>query len=247
MKNLMILTTALFSLLSLMACSSDDDLEITSEKNIELTRENTSQIKCSDPKATFISENEYVAIVSDKGLIEAQRIGETRIKINGKNMINVTVKPVYTQYKEPLLTFGATKNEIISKAGNNYKTPNATSLVYKFSNGPVIAHAYIFENGKCTGSGMLVSTYYTETLTEFLLERYLPATLDYDNYLAVFINALTLAKTTMLIGEQIQSAYDIIVYYMPYDNAKGTSRSENEEKIRLDTLSKKIDQALLNQ
>ena len=126
MKRFQIYVTAIVLFTLFAACSKDDgdDLKITSSRNVELISKKTSQIECSDSKATYSSENEYVATVSSTGLITGKRIGETFIDVNGQKSIKVSVTPVYTQFSEPQFLFGATKDEVYAKVGTNYSLSN---------------------------------------------------------------------------------------------------------------------------
>lgn len=119
-------------------CSKDgDDFKITSSKNVELTSQSTSQITCSDPEATYLSEDEYVATVSETGLITGKRIGETYIDVNGQKLVKVTVKPLITDFTEPQFLFGATKEEVYAKVGTNYSVSNDDVIAYTSSSGRV--------------------------------------------------------------------------------------------------------------
>src|SRR5574344_2199121 len=133
LKRILFYVTAIVSLTLFAACSKDDGdgFNITSSKSVELTSQKTSQIECSDSKATYSSENEYVATVSSTGLITGKRIGETYIDIDGQKSIKVSVTPVYTQFTEPQFLFGATKDEIYAKVGTNYTLSNEDGIVYK--------------------------------------------------------------------------------------------------------------------
>lgn len=225
MKKSLVLLMTILSMTLFVACSKDSDngLNVTSPKQVTLTSDKTSQIQCNDPNATFSSENEYVATVSSKGEIKGKRIGETIIDINGKPIIKVTVSPVYTQYKEPILLFNATKAEVKSKMGTQVSSETETSLVYAPTSGRVLTYIYSFTNGKVSAIGMGISTSYIETLTSFLLERYVPFSLDEEKYLALYINALSAAKATMIVGEQIYSTSIILVAYIPYTDARSSS------------------------
>lgn len=226
-KRFFLCTFVAMLFITLVGCSKDenDDISITSSKNIELTSNGTSQINCSDSKATYSSEDEYVATVSNSGLITAKRIGETYIDVNGQKSIKVTVNPLIKSFIEPQLLFGATKDEVYSKVGNNYATSNDSGIGYK-TDGNVKAYVYLMENGKVVAVSMTVSSLYVKTITSFLLERYVPATISDKNYTAIYINALNLEKATMTIAEQIYSTSLINVIYMPYDNKASKSRAE---------------------
>ena len=68
MKRFQIYVTAIVLFTLFAACSKDDgdDLKITSSRNVELISKKTSQIECSDSKAIYSSENEYVADAAEK-------------------------------------------------------------------------------------------------------------------------------------------------------------------------------------
>lgn len=234
MKKVIFCSLALLLLTVFVGCSKDDDNElvITSSKNIELTYKGTSQINCSDSKATYSSEDEYIAKVSESGLITASHIGETYIDVNGKKAIKVTVNPVYTSFIEPQFLFGATKEEVISKVGSDYNSATSSVIGYIPTSGKVKAYLYLLKDGKVSAVAMTISTAYMESITNFLLERYIPAALSDENYTALFINGLDLDKTTMIIGEQIYSASLINVLYMPYVATKSRSTEEKQEYIQ---------------
>ena len=233
MKKFIYFSIALLLFTVFVGCSKDDDeLVITSSKNVELTSKGTSQITCSDSKATYSSEDEYVATVSENGLITGFHIGETYIDVNGEKAVKVTVNPVYTSFTEPQFLFGATKDEVISKVGSNYASATSSVIGYVPTSGKVKAYFYFLKDGKVSAVGMSISTAYMESITNFLLERYIPATISDEDYTALFINGLGLDKTTMIIGEQIYSVSLINVIYMPYVGTKSRSAEEKQEYIQ---------------
>ena len=95
---------------------------------------------------------------------------------------------------------------------------------------------------RVTAVCMLVSTIYIENLTNFLLERYMPATFSEENYTAIFINALSLEKTTIVIGEQVYSTSLMNVIYMPYDHKTSKSRGEEDKQKFINQANKIIKQ-----
>lgn len=243
MKNLILCSMVAVLFTALVGCSSnDDDFSISSPKSIEILSNETSQITCSDTKAVYSSKDEYIATVSENGLISAKRIGETYIDVNGQKSIKVTVKPLITSFTEPQLLFGATKDEVYSKVGTNYSTSNDSGIGYITTSGRVKGHVYLMEDGKVTAVCMLVSTIYIENLTNFLLERYMPATFSEENYTAIFINALSLEKTTIVIGEQVYSTSLMNVIYMPYDHKTSKSRGEEDKQKFINQANKIIKQ-----
>lgn len=233
MKRILFYVTAIVSLTLFAACSKDDGdgFNITSSKSVQLTSQKTSQIECSDPKATYASENGYVATVSETGLITGKRIGETYIDVNGEKFVKVSVTPVYTQFTEPQFLFGATKEEVYAKVGTN---SNAVSddngIVYTTTGDWVRGYIYILKDGKVSGVTMLVNSIYFDSLTDFLLERYVPATISEEDNSVLYINALTTDKATMIIGEQVYSPSILTVFYIPYINSRSYSVSNIDNK-----------------
>ncbi|MDD4760575.1 MAG: Ig-like domain-containing protein [Bacteroidaceae bacterium] len=225
MKRILFYVTAIVSLTLFAACSKDDGdgFNITSSKSVELTSKKTSQIECSDSKATYASENGYVATVSETGLITGKRIGETYIDVNGQKSIRVSVTPVYTQFTEPQFLFGATKDEVYAKVGTNYSLSNDNSIVYIKTSDRTRGYLYLLKDGRVTSVVMMVSSSYFSSLTDFLLERYVPATFSEEDYTILYVNALTADKITMIIGEQVYSVSIIGVIYIPYSNSKSRS------------------------
>ncbi|WP_334167661.1 Ig-like domain-containing protein [Phocaeicola paurosaccharolyticus] len=238
MKRKLFYVTAIVSLTLFAACSKDDgdDLKITSSRNVELISKKTSQIECSDSKATYASENGYVATVSETGLITGRRIGETYIDVNGQKSIKVSVTPVYTQFTEPQFLFGATKDEVYTKVGTNYSLSNESGIAYTTTNDRVRGYIYLLKDGKVSSVVMVVNSIYFDSLTDFLLERYAPATFSEENYTVLYVNALTADKITMIIGEQVYSASIIYVAYLPYTNSKSRSVT-NSESVKLQVKS----------
>ena len=233
MKRFLFYVTAIVALTLFAACSKNDgdDLKITSSRNVELTSKNTSQIECSDSKATYASENEYVATVSATGLITAKRIGETYIDVNGQKSVKVSVTPAHTDFTEPQLLFGATKDEVLAKVGTNYILSDEDGVAYMTSNIRIKGYLYILTDGKVSSVVMMVNSDYLNSLTDFLLERYIPITISEEDYTALYANGLTADKITMLIGEQIYSASIINVFYMPntYSKSRSVANVDNEK------------------
>lgn len=238
MKRILFYVTAIVSLTLFAACSKDDGdgFNITSSKSVQLTSQKTSQIECSDSKATYTSENGYVATVSETGLITGKRIGETYIDVNGQKSIKVSVTPVFTQFVEPQFLFGATKDEVYAKVGTNYSLSNESGIAYTTTNDRVRGYIYLLKDGKVSSVVMVASSSYFSSLTDFLLERYAPATFSEENYTVLYVNALTADKITMIIGEQVYSTSIIYVAYLPYTNSKSRSVT-NSESVKLQVKS----------
>lgn len=121
----------------------------------------------------FVSSNEYVAHVSQTGVISSNYIGKATIT-KGVARCKLTVKPRYSTYTEPIIEWGLSKSSIISKVGTSFSFSNGV-LTYQTGNIKAPQCMYSFDsNSKLTASAVSVYTTYTSELREFLLERYKP-------------------------------------------------------------------------
>ena len=157
------------------------------------TRQITAE---SDYDIKYSSQNDYHATVSDNGLITAQYVGTTIIKVDSKydsREITVTVSPRSKLYPGPNISIGETKSSIIERFGepdadtgfgigyNNYST-KAPMLIVLFD-----------DNKKCIDFAVMVKEEYSSEIETFLSERY-------NFYYGItYLDALDLAKATMKI------------------------------------------------
>ena len=123
-----------------------------------------------------------------------------------------------------------------AKVGTNYSLSNESGIAYTTTNDRVRGYIYLLKDGKVSSVVMVVSSSYFSSLTDFLLERYAPATFSEENYTVLYVNALTADKITMIIGEQVYSASIIYVAYLPYTNSKSRSVT-NSESVKLQVKS----------
>ena len=166
---------------------------------------------------TFISSNEYVAQVSPVGVISSNYIGKVTIT-KGDARCELTVKPRYSTYIEPIIEWGLSKSSVISKVGSSYSSSNGV-LTYQTGNIKAPQCMYSFDsNSKLTASVVSVYTTYTSELTDFLLERYKPYTYSIEEYMFVFIDGLTTATAKNIIVLYIYNASYIFVMYTDIDD-----------------------------
>lgn len=220
MKKLFFL---LFILLSTFySCKNNEDIDL---KGSEITLYSGEQyaIKAnSDTKILYESENEYIATVSDKGVITAKRIGETSILMdNGmdKKAFGVKVNPKYDLYPIPELNFGMSKISLIEKYGTPDETDENTIAYSDYSDAASFVIYKFDDAGLLVASSVMVKTSYSKDIIPFLLERY--------NYIEeeeeeedveetfVFIDALAEETTKINVVAKIIDSDYWIVGYMP--------------------------------
>jgi len=198
---------------------ADDDYSLTVSNDVSGTK--------------FVSSNEYVAQVSQAGTISSYHIGKVTIT-KGEARCELTVKPRYSTYTEPIMEWGLSKSSIISKVGSSYSSSNGV-LTYQTGNKKAPQCMYSFDsNSKLTASAVSVYTTYTSELTEFLLERYKTYTYSTEDYMFVFIDGLTIATAKNIIVLSIYNASYIIVMYTDIDDVitRGGSMPDIDKYIR---------------
>ncbi|PXV68997.1 Ig-like protein group 2 [Dysgonomonas alginatilytica] len=216
--------------LFLVSCGSDDDNNSITLKESEKSLNNTQtyQIEAtSDTKLSYLSENEYIAKVSESGLVTAGKVGEANILVSdasSSKKVKITVTPKSTLYPEPNIEFGISKSDLIKKLGKP-DTDTSDGIAYSnySTNAPIAL--YIFDtNNKLKSSAVMVKTSFGVELEKFLTERYVLANESTD--MAVFINALAIKKATMLIGVQVYESTYYMTLYTPYtDTVKSATAS----------------------
>lgn len=84
-------------------------------------------------KVSFVSGDENVAIVNEKGSVVGIHVGKTTIKVQGDNQtvhVKVEVVPKYMNFIEPIHDFSLTKNELLSKLGDRYEIQTDPAVFY---------------------------------------------------------------------------------------------------------------------
>lgn len=185
------------------SCSSNDDSPISlQEKEVSLKVNGTQQLKATGNVSKWSSENDFIVSVSENGIVTANHVGETRIMAQGSNgsaFCNVSVKPQYTYYVEPLCKEGITIEDIKKFEKRKLHTESSDGLFYDGENSTVSAVAYKFDtNGKLNFVMLMLPHHYSTTLASqlinFLLERYNPVA-DFNGiYSFIDANKLNLAN-----------------------------------------------------
>ena len=122
---------------------------------------------------TATSENTFVASVNGN-TVTANHVGVTFILVNEKHPVIIMVLSLNTSIPNPVLKWGAPKDTI--KAHHTTGTidhDDDTMLTYK-NCGDALAIGYYFdENGKLILAGLSVKASKSQTLLNYLLDRYI--------------------------------------------------------------------------
>lgn len=216
MKKGLVLLAVVLPLV-LAGCSKDDEPDVISLEVSEKTLYSGDeyQIEATSKAAiNYTVENEYHAEVSETGLVTARFVGETNVLLsNGEDTKNfrVIVKPKYNLYPEPDVKFGDSKSSIVAKFGTP-DTETSSGIGYDdYSNAAPILMFAFDSNDKLESYAVMVNSFYSSTLAEFLSERYLPVAEEDGVFL--FINGLNTTTATMGIVLQL---YDISYWMVGY-------------------------------
>ena len=80
MQKVIFYLAVILSVCMFSSCSKDDDFSISlNEKEIVLHVDATQQLKATGEVSKWSSENDFIASVSESGMVTANHVGETRI------------------------------------------------------------------------------------------------------------------------------------------------------------------------
>ena len=215
--------------LFLAGCSKEgknDGDVILEQESITLTSEKTYQLNIKSGGSNDVhwnSNNEYVATVSNTGLVTAHKVGKAVINANTASC-QVTVAPIYNLYEEPIVEWGISKEELINRLGDPSST-ESNLLGYLYSDEIAPLYGYAFnENNELTYAMVYINTKYTTQLSGFLLERYDIVSRSDENRTMVYLNSFTNVGVFLSL-ENV--AYWLASYAKgPYDKSASTMMNQ---------------------
>ena len=217
-----LMSLAAFFSLTFSSCSKDDDetpLTI-SQTSLTMVRGDTLTIT-TNQKSTFSSEKPFVATVSADGKIEAKHVGQTVVTATSGGQTkecSVTVNPSYNLYKEPILDFNLTKNDIKSQETRPLEEDRDTVLVYTDKKTYLMHYSFDAQTSKLksVSYGMPNISYaQSSVLTDFLTERY--QAIDVKNNVSYFINSDNVDDASMIVSMTLsvnRLQVDALVVYL---------------------------------
>lgn len=174
--------------------------------------------------AIWSSENEWVATAEGKN-ISSGKVGTTTLSFDGHS-ISATIKPRYSLYTEPDMSWGCSANSIISKYGQPFSKTDEV-LLYESNNPAAPYTMYMFDETGLSSCATLVKFSYGEKLVDFLGERYVFFSVDTEDYTADFAHCYGTKQDPQIdiVGQMAFSSSigGILVMYIP--NTSNRTRS----------------------
>lgn len=210
------------------SCVTDDaepELQIPTSQTIQVG--NSFNLGFS---ANWDSSNDFVAEVSLEGVITANHVGECIIS-DGSKKCAVTVSPKSHFMTEPITEWGMKKSLLISKCGSDYKeSGDAIGYATGIAKTPLIM--YTFKDDKLSSSLIMVDVDYSESLMDFLLERYRPV--NQEGYTFYFANGYSETSITTFVSASLYNKDFWSVLYIPFSNTRGGCElKEIQEELRV--------------
>lgn len=180
------------------------------------------------------STNRFIASVDVTGMVRANHVGNAAITAatyilsdgslayDANKACQITVKPRYTYFTEPLMDWDISQEELIAKIGsapdttmvfNNESYSLSMPIFGDYYNGD--SHGYIFVDNKLKASNIVSRTASMEDAKNFMDERY-EVTADYGETI-IYVNSYS-NDATLFIG--LQESEDEVghcvgIYYNP--------------------------------
>ena len=219
----------------------EETLITLEETSTTLNSGETYQInaECEFP-ITYSSENEYVAAVSEDGMVTANFVGTTNILLETEGdsqAFEVTVAPVSDLYPEPEIQFGETKEAIIERFGTpGAETENSIGFAGYSENTNFLMVTFT-EDDLVDYYVVVLNVEYAEELDTFLGERYLY--LEEMDGVKAYINALDESEATMYVGSKLQEEY-LMALYMAAEDGGGDGGEDKAMNSRILEVLKKL-------
>lgn len=223
-KILVSMFVAIAAMVAFSACSSDNDDErglSIDKSNLSLKVSETSRIT-SSKGGTWVSDNEFVATVSNNGDVHGVHVGEATVSVeSGGSRANCTVKvlPQYSTYTEPTFAWGENANYIRSKESRAYNrsfTSGGINFDVYNGSGKERLISYGFVNNRLTTIMVSISEEYANELEEFIKERYQYG--KYSNGTNWYAHLSSIngeLKVDMVVGSKKSSGEYIVAYSKP--------------------------------
>ena len=220
---------AIISIILFVGCSKDENnqnsLNIPSNVSVKVD----SSVNLGSVQS-WVSSNTFVAEVTNEGVITGKHVGNCTVNCSGASC-SVTVTANNTLYTEPIMDWGISRSELISRKGQPDRESGNT-LFYETGNSAAPYEMYIVKNGVLESSAMMVMSSYTSCMTNHITDRYYPVYYDDDYH--YFANAYTLSDASIVVVAGLSdNAQYWLVMYMEHSSAKSVSSMDVRELMEL--------------
>ncbi len=185
------------------------------------------------PIFNWESEDENIVTVSETGLVEGVRVGETNVFVRTddakfEDVCKVIIEPISNLYKEPVIEIGQSKSYVKSKETRAVSYEDSEALIYDGENTDVDYVIYMFELNKLTSSSVLLvdETSLIEEANTFLDERY-----DFVGALESVIFYRINSK--VVAGLTYDVSLGLVIIYMENTDLKSTNSMLNSFQERI--------------
>lgn len=226
MKKIILLS--ILPLVLVAGCTKDEEQKdkVNIPENVSVKVNSSVNLGYVQPWET---SNAFIAEVTDDGMITGKHVGSCTVKCSEASC-NVTVTANHTLYTEPLLDWGITKAELISRKGQPDRE-SGNVLMYETGNNAAPYEMYNIKNNVLESSGMMILSSYTSSMTDHITDRYQPIYYDDDYY--YFANAYTLSNASIIVVAGLSNnAQYWLVMYTEYTSNKNCQTSKVTEMMQ---------------
>ena len=225
--NCSLMLAVLVSGLVFTGCSETTREGLTPNRLSLFVGESATLSYVGDSKCRWSSAEPLIASVTQTGVVTGELVGKTTVKANNLSC-DVTINPKYDTYYEPCMKWGCAQPTVQNHmyGYDEMDDSDYKSLSYK-GKGKVLFYLYTFENGKLDISGLAISSSYASEIGSFLSERYIPVSIDEDDYTISFADY----KKSTLVIVKVYSTSTLLIAYTKYPTSNSTRSIDVTEDL----------------
>ena len=198
-----------------VSCGDDDEDELV---NMDSKTVYVGSKTSIDGARSVVSDNKFVALVSDDNSIEGWHVGKTTVTVNGKYKLPITVRGLYHFYDDPITNWGCSQSYVKQnqKQGTLNSKSDSKMLIYD-NVGSATLLAYCFDEGKLFSIMTYVKTSYSSNFINYLTERYLVFPEEVASYSYLGIDGVDFDNFNTAVMITVESTTYISALYASKD------------------------------